>query len=188
MGGGNDIKNSQSQEQSIAQQQLDASKQLGTEGTTLINQGEAEKSPLSNFLRAIIGGDSTTTNTALAPVIGNITKTNNATKENIYTSTAPGAGRDVLLGEAARDKGTAVASATNDAYLKAFPELASLGAGETSAGLGLTGAGITSTSNAATTTGDVLKSQEQQKASTLDLFGQLAGTAGKVVTGGVGKF
>ena len=177
------INNSQNQLNSIASTQTATGTQLGTEGQSLINQGQAEQAPLVNFLQGIIGGNSTDTQQAIAPALGNIAKTTQATKENIYDTTAPGAGRDVLLGQNQINKGTEVASATNNAFLQAFPELASLSGQNTSAGLGLTGAGITSTGNGAQTTGSVLNSQEQQKASTLNAFGQLAGAAGTAVGG-----
>ena len=183
MGGG--ISKSQNQLNNVATQQQANSNAFTTEGQTLLNEGQAQQSPLANFLQSIIGGNSTTTNQAIAPEIGNITRATNATRENIYDTTAPGAGRDVLLGENQRNQGTAVASATNDAFLKAFPELAQLGAGNTQTGLGLTGAGITSLGNSASTTGAVLSSQEQQKAATTQLLGGLASTAGSIATGGL---
>lgn len=183
MGGGNNIKQSQGQEQTIAQQQSATSAQLANEGQSLIDTGKAQQAPLVNFLQGIIGGNSTTTNQALAPVIGNITQQTNANREKIFDTTAPGAGRDVLLGENQRSQGTQVASATNQTFLQAFPELAALSSGNTNAGLGLTGAGITSLSNSASTTGSVLQSQEQQKANQLSAFTGLAGIAGNIATG-----
>ena len=182
MGSGG-IQNSQNQLNSIEGQQVATSTTLGQQGQSLIAEGQAQQAPLANFIQSIIGGNSTTTNQALAPVIGNITNQTNATKENIYDTTAPGAGRDVLLGENVRNQGSAVANATNQTFLSAFPELASLSGQNTQAGLGLTGAGITSLSNAASTTGSVLNSQEQQKASTLNLIGGLAGAAGNAAGG-----
>lgn len=158
---------------------------LNQEGQSLVQQGQADQNPLQNFLKGIIGGDSTATNQAIAPVIGNITKQTNATRENIYDTTAPGAGRDVLLGQNLQNQGSQVASATNSAFLSAFPELAQLGATNTSAGLGLTGASISSLGNSATTSGTVLNSQVQQKAQSTQLLGSLASTAGDIATGGV---
>jgi len=151
---------------------------LGTQGAGLISEGQAQQAPLAEFLQKIISGNSTTTNQALAPVIGNITAGTNANREKIFDTTAPGAARDVLLGENTRSQGTQVAI-----RLSAFPELASLAGANTQAGLGLTGAGITSLSNSASTTGSVLNSQESQKAATLSAFGQLAGAAGTAAGG-----
>lgn len=185
MGGSSKINQSQNQLTSDATQQRNTSATLGTEGQQLIQTGQAEQQPLVDFLKSIIGGNSTSTAQAISPAIANITRSTNATKENIYDTTGPGVGRDVLLGENQRNQGAAVAGVTNDTFLKAFPELAALASGNTSAGLGLTGAGITSLSNAASTTGSVLNSQEQQKAQTLELVGSLAGTAGSIATGGI---
>lgn len=184
MGGGG-IKSSQSQEQTIAAQQAANSATLGAEGQQLIQTGQAQQAPLVNFLQSIIGGNSTTTNQAIAPELSTITNQTIKNRESIYDSTAPGAGRDVLLGQNKLNQGAQVAGATNDAFMKAFPELAALAGGNTSAGLGLTGAGITSLSNSATTTGSVLQSQEQQKANQLSAFTGLAGVAGDLATGGI---
>lgn len=159
----------------VASQQQSQSAVLSDQGQKLINEGQAQQNPLENFLRSIIGGNSTTTNQAIAPEITNITKATNANKEAIYDSTAPGAGRDVLLGENKLNQGNAVASATNNAFLSAFPQLAALSSGNTSAGLGLTGAGITSLGNSASTTGGVLDAQSKQKANTINAFGSLTG-------------
>lgn len=184
MGGGG-IKNSESQLQTTAATQAQTASNLGAEGQTLINEGQAQQAPLVNFLQSIIGGNSTATNTALAPALGNITSQTVKNRENIYDSTAPGAGRDVLLGENQLNEGSAVAGLKNNTFLQAFPELASLAGGNTSAGLGLTGAGITSLSNSATTTGSVLNAQEQQKSQALSAFTGLAGVAGSIATGGI---
>jgi len=180
------VNNSQNQLNSVASAQQAQSSALSTQGQSLINEGQSQQAPLAQFLQSIIGGNSVTTQQAIAPVIGNITAATNANKEAIYDSTAPGAGRDVLLGENQRSQGTQVASATNNAFLSAFPELASLASGNTSAGLGLTGAGITSLSNSASTTSTVLNAQEQQKANTVNAFGALAGAAGTAAGGFLG--
>lgn len=183
MGGGG-ISQSQSNLNNISTQQQNNSTALGTEGQKLINTGQAEQAPLVSFLQSIIGGNSTTTQQAIAPALGTITNQTVKNRENIYDTTAPGAGRDVLLGQNKLNQGAQVASTTNNAFLSAFPELAQLAGANTNAGLGLTGAGITSLSNAGSTTGSVLNSQEQQKASTLSIFGDLAGAAGAAAGGG----
>lgn len=182
MGGGG-IKNSQNQLNQTSALQAQTSQQLAGEGQQLINTGQAEQQPLVNFLKSIIGGNSTATNEALAPALGTIANQTRQNREAIYDTTAPGAGRDVLLGQNTLNEGTQVAQLKNNTFLQAFPELASLAGANTSAGLGLTGAGITSLSNAATTTGAVLNSQEQSKASTLGAFGALAGAAGTAFGG-----
>lgn len=182
MGSGG-ISNSQSQLQGVAGQQQANANILSGEGQGLVQQGQANQAPLQSFLQSIIGGNSVTTNQALAPVIGNIAKSTNATQENIYDTTSPGAARDVLLGQNQLNQGTQVAGATNQTFLSAFPELAQLGGSQIGAGTGLTGQGITSLGNSAQTTGSVLNSQEQQKASTMQLISGLASTAGGIATG-----
>lgn len=177
------VDKSQSTLNSVASQQQSQSTALSSQGSSLINEGQAQQSPLASFLQSIIGGDSTKTSQAIAPAIGNITASTNANKEAIYDSTAPGAARDVLLGQNKLNQGAQIASTTNNAFLSAFPELAQLASGNTSAGLGLTGAGITSLGNSASTTGSVLNAQEQQKANTVGAFGALAGAAGTAAGG-----
>ncbi len=164
-----------------------------TQGSSVVNQGLAEQNPLVSFLQKIIGGDSTATSQAIAPVVGNITNQSVQNRERIFDSTAPGAGRDVLLGQNELNKGTQIAGATNQTFLQAFPELAALG-GQTAGlglnisgtGLGAEGAGITSLSNSVNTTGKVLSAQEQQKSNTLGAITGLAGIAGGIATGGFG--
>lgn len=168
---------------SVAGQQQSQATQLSGQGQSLISEGQSQQAPLAAFLQSIIGGDSTKTNAAIAPAIGNITASTNANKEAIYDSTAPGAARDVLLGQNKLNQGSQIASTTNSTFLQAFPELAQLGSTNTNAGLGLTGAGITSLGNSASTTGNVLNAQEKQKASTISAFGSLAGIAGSVAGG-----
>lgn len=186
MGGGQSIKNSQNQLNADAGAQLAQSTALSSQGTSLINEGQAQQAPLESFLRSIIGGNSVTTNQAIAPAIGTITASTNANKEAIYDSTVPGAARDVLLGQNKLNQGSQIASTTNSTWLQAFPALAQLASGNTSAGLGLTGAGITSLGNSVSTTGSVLNAQEQQKANTVNAFGSLAGAAGTAAGGFLG--
>jgi len=176
-GGG--IKQSQNTLQGVAGQQQGTASLLGAEGQAFLKQGQAEQQPLVDFLHKIIGGDSVSTNQALAPALANITGQTVTNRENIYDQSAPGAGRDVLLGENQRSQGQQVAGLTNQAFLSAFPELAQLGQGNINTSLGLTGGGITSLANSATTTTNVLNEQQQQKASTLNFFGQLAQAAGQ---------
>ena len=185
MGGSSKIDQSQAQEQAIAAQQAATGQQLAAQGQQYLNQSQADQSPMETFLRGIIGGNSTNTNQAIAPVIGNIAQQTNANRESIYGSTAPGAARDVLLGQNTLNQGTQVASAKNSAFLNAFPQLASLGQQNAATGLNLTGGGITSTGNSGSTTNNVLKSQQQQKANALNAFTGLAGVAGNIATGGL---
>ncbi len=184
--GSSGIKNSTNQLNADAGLQRDQASQLSTQGQTLINQGQADQSPLRDFLHSVINGNSVTTNQAIAPAIKNIATSTNANREAIYGHTAPGAARDVLLGENQRSQGDQVAGVTNSTWLQAFPALAQLAAGNTSAGLGLTGAGITSLGNSVGTTGSVLNAQEQQKANTVNAFGSLAGAAGTAAGGFLG--
>lgn len=184
MGGNNKIDRSENQLQSIADAQRSAGARLGDQGQSLINTGQEQQAPLVSFLQSIIGGNSTTTNQALQPVLSNITRQTAQNREHVYDQIGPGAARDVVLGENLRSQGAQTAQATNDVFLKAFPELASLSGQNTNAGLGLTGAGITSTGNSASTTGTVLNEQQRRKQSQLEAFSGLAGAAGNIATGG----
>lgn len=187
MGGGG-ISSSQDTLKSDASSQSAQASQLQGESQGLLATGQAQQAPLANFLQSIIGGNSTATQQAIAPAIGNITNATNKTREGIFDTTAPGAGRDVLLGQNQQSQGAQVAGAQNSAFLNAFPALAQLGQGNIQSGLGLTGASISSLGNSATTTGNVLNSQVQQKAQTTQLIGSLASTAGDIATGGLGSF
>jgi hypothetical protein len=184
MGGGG-IKQSENQLAGISAQQLSEGSTLFGEGQQFIGQGQADISQLQNVLQGIVGGNSTQTNQAIAPLLGNISRTSAATKEKIMDTTAPGAGRDVLLGQVQLGQGQQVAGATNQAYESALQGLGTLGQGQVNAGLGLSNSGIGSTSNAATTTNAILNAQEQQKASAMQAFTGIAGIAGNLATKGI---
>lgn len=186
MGGGG-IKDTQNQEKAIAdEQQATAHEQLGFAQQRLA-RGDALEQPLINYLSKVIGGNSLATHQALATPLSNITASAAQNKANIYNTVPAGAARDYALAANHINTGNQVASLTNSTFMSAFPTLAQLSGAQYSTGLQQTGAGITSESNAATTTGNVLQSQNAQKASTLGLVGSLAGTAGSVATAGLSK-
>ncbi len=197
--GGGAIQNSENQLGTNAGLQSAQASTLSSEGqglfgtgSSLISTGQSQQAPLASFLQKIIGGDSVATSQAIAPAIANITQSTNANRENIFSNTAPGAGRDILLGENTRSQGTQVAGATNSTFLQAFPALAALGGqnisqglGAIGAGTGLSGQGITSLQNSTNTTSNLLQNQKQDKAQLMSNITGLASLAGGIATGGL---
>ena len=134
MGGGN-VKNSRAQSNQIVADQREQAADLQQKSNASLARGQAYQEPLVQFLQSIIGGNSTTTNQAMAPILGQISTRNQQAGEQIRTQIPAGAARDYALAGLARDKGAQVAGATNSTFLSAFPQLAQIGGQETNTGL-----------------------------------------------------
>jgi hypothetical protein len=139
--------------------------------------------PLIDFYQKAISGDSKTLMAATATPIGQLTKSANASKENIYDSIPAGPGRDVALAQNTMNKNTGIASFLNQTFVSAFPGLASLGTESGQVGLQGFGGGLRGFEGAGSTIGNVMQADAQGKAATMGLFGSLAGAAG-MATGG----
>jgi len=182
MGGGN-VKNSRAQSNQIVADQREQAADLQQKSNASLARGQAYQEPLVQFLQGIIGGNSTTTNQAMAPVLGQIATRNQQAGEQIRTQLPAGAARDYALAGLARDKGAQVAGATNSTFLSAFPQLAQIGGQETNTGLQATGASISSRGNAGTGAANVFAQDVRQQEAKMNAITNLASTAGSVFTG-----
>lgn len=182
MGGGN-VKNSRAQSNQIVADQRAQAADLQQKSNASLARGQAYQEPLVHFLQSIIGGNSTTTNQAMAPVLGQIATRNQQAGEQIRTQLPAGAARDYALAGLVRDKGTQVAGATNSTFLSAFPQLAQIGGQETNSGLQAAGASISSRGNAGTGAANLLQSDVRQQEAKMNAITSLASTAGSVATG-----
>ena len=182
MGGGN-VKNSRAQQNQIIADQRAQAADLQQKSNASLARGQAYQEPLVQFLQGIIGGNSTTTNQAMAPILGQISTRNQQAGEQIRTQIPAGAARDYALAGLARDKGAQVAGATNSTFLSAFPQLAQIGGQETNTGLQTTGASISSRGNAGSGASSLLQSDIQQQSNKMNAITGLASTAGSIATG-----
>ena len=182
MGGGN-VKNSRAQSNEIIAEQRAQAAALQQQSNASMARGQAYQEPLVQFLQSIIGGNSTTTNQAMAPVLGQIATRNQQAGEQIRTQLPAGAARDYALAGLARDKGAQVAGATNSTFLSAFPQLAEIGGRETNTGLQTTGASISSRGNAGTGAANVMAQDVRQQEAKMNAITGLASTAGSIATG-----
>lgn len=182
MGGGN-VKNSRAQSNQIVADQREQAADLQQKSNASLARGQAYQEPLVQFLQGIIGGNSTTTNQAMAPVLGQIATRNQQAGEQIRTQLPAGAARDYALAGLARDKGAQVAGATNSTFLSAFPQLAEIGGRETNTGLQTTGASISSRGNAGTGAANVMAQDVRQQEAKMNAISNLASTAGSVASG-----
>lgn len=165
-------------EAGIAQQYLNLSQ-------TQLAQGQALQQPLINFYKGVTSGDQNALLTAAAPQIGNITQQNEAAKASIWNNIPAGAGRDAALAQQKVGQAGQVANTLNTTYNSALTGLAQLGSGQQGVGLQEAGAGFTGVSGAQSAYGNVMQTQEQQKASTMGLIGSIVGGAAGVATGGL---
>lgn len=182
MGGGK-VKESRAQENQIIADQRAQAASLQQESNASMARGQAYQEPLVQFLQSIIGGNSTTTNQAMAPVLGQIATRNQQAGEQIRSQLPPGAARDYALAGLTRDKGAQVAGATNSTFLSAFPQLAQIGGQEKGVGLQQTGASISSRGNASTGASNVMAQDVQQQQNKMNAITGLASTAGSIATG-----
>ena len=184
MGGGK-VSQSRTQENQIIADQRAQAADLQQKSNASMARGQAYQEPLVQFLQSVIGGNSTTTNQAMAPVLGQIAQRNQQAGEQIRSTLPAGAGRDYALAGLARDKGAQVAGATNSTFLSAFPQLAAIGGQETNSGLQQTGASISSQGNAGTGAANVFQQDVQQQQNKMNaisgLIGSMAG--GSVLKG-----
>jgi hypothetical protein len=180
MGGNNDATN---QENSIAQQQIGIAQQANTLSQQQMAQRQALQAPAIDQLTKIISGDKNALTSATSVPIGQLAKSAQATKENIYDQIPAGAGRDVALAQNTMNKNTGVASFLNDTYMKAFPALAQMGSESGNVGLQALGGSENAFSGASSTTGQVMQADSANKASTMGLLGSLAGAGGMAAMG-----
>jgi hypothetical protein len=96
-----------------------------------------------------------------------------------------GAARDFAISGIDRDAYGQSANFLNQAFLSSFPALAGLATEDSGIGLQQLGAGYRGIEGAAGTNNQIQQVQQQQKASQLGLFGNLAGMAAGVATGGM---
>lgn len=141
------------------------------------------QAPLAGFLKSIISGDPGATQTAAAPVVGQIASGYQAAKDQIYNQVPAGAARDVALAKLPTEQNSSISSAINSIFLQAFPTLANLGSSAGAQAVQEFGGALSGLSGASSTQNNVMQAQAASKASTMGFLGQLAGAAASPFAG-----
>jgi hypothetical protein len=139
--------------------------------------------PAASFYQSIAGGNKAANTAASAPAIANITQGAQSAQENIYSQVPAGPAQQLALAENQMGKSQQIASTQNQTYQGALQSLASIGSGLGSFSLQELGASLSGAGGAAATGQGVLNTQTQQKASTLNALGSLAGAGGSALQG-----
>lgn len=183
MGGGKERKASMQLQTDLAKQQA----QTGQEYLGLAKGEQARRleyqQPSVDFYKKLTGADPTARMTAVAPALADQAKAARGAQGAIMEGPR-GVGRDYALSQLPVQQYQQGADYLNKAYMGAFPALAGLGTEAGSTGLQMTGAGLRGTEGAAGTNKGIMDTQQQQKASQLNMIGSIAGGIGGGLAGG----
>jgi hypothetical protein len=198
MGGGPSQQSTNTQNQIMSQELANSQQQTQLENQYLqfaqqrMNKGDVLLQPLINRYTALTSGDPNAVISAAGPELGNIARSGQAAKEQIYNTVAPGAGRDVALAQLPLQQNTQTAGYLNNIINNAYTGIGQLGAAEqglslqqTGAAQGFAGIGTSQASLAGNTAFNQQQIAAQNKASTMGFLGSLAGAAGGALTGGM---
>lgn len=177
MGGGPKQQNIGLQEDA-ARQQLALGNRLADQGQQQFDSQKAYQAPYAQFLKGIIGGDTNSKIATAAIPIAQIAQGNQQARENILDTQPAGAARDFAMAGLKRDQSAQTSGFLNQAWLSAFPALASLGTTNAQIGLQQVGGGLSGLAGGSKSIGDLNTVQAQQKSSVLGSLGGLAGTIG----------
>ena len=180
MGGGGAAKDNVNSNAAWEQQYA---KTLSDQAQASMDQRNKLQAPAIAQLTKIVSGDKNALTSATSVPIGQLAKSAQASKENIYDQIPAGAGRDVALAQNTMSKNSGVASFLNQTYMNAFPALAQMGSESGNVGLQQTGASLNSMSGSTNAYGQVMNADAQNKASTMGLVGSLAGAGGMAASG-----
>lgn len=184
MGGGKERRETQRLQTDLGKQQVS----LGNEFLNLSRQELGRRNELQqpgiDFYKNIISGDPNARLTAAATPLADISRSARRAKEEIYNTAPRGAARDFALSQVPQQSYAQSADLLNKTYLSAFPALSQYGSESGNMSLQQAGAGLRGIEGGINTNKSVMDNQQQQKASTMNLLGGLAGTAGTIATGG----
>ena len=154
------------------------------------NQGDILQQPLISKLQSLTSGDPNAVISAAGPELGNIAKSGQAAKANIFNTIPAGAARDFALSQVPMQQYSQTAGYLNNIINQAPQELAQIGSAQQGLGTTLTGAaqgfgtlGTSQAGLAGTTAYNQQQIAAQQKASTLGFIGSLAGATGSAFSG-----
>lgn len=185
MGGGKERKETQNIQRSIRDQQLEQGRQQFDQSQTRMASFDRLRQPAINYYSGLASGDPSKMLTAAAVPLGNLSRSAAGARESAMNTMPRGAARDFAISGIDRDAYGQSASFLSQAFLSSFPALAGMATEDSGIGLQQLGAGMRGVEGAASTNNGIQQVQQQQKASQLGLFGNLAGMAAGAATGGL---
>lgn len=186
MGGGKDRKASQQRQEGLSRTQEELGRYFMEQSKQDLSQRRQLQAPVIDYYTKLASGDPTQIMTASAAPLANLSRMTQQARANIMEM-APGAARTAALGQLGREAAGQQSTLLNQAYLSAFPALQGLASESGGVGLQTAGAGYSGIGAAANTNQQIMQMQQQQKASQLGLLGSMAGLAGGLAGGFLGK-
>lgn len=164
----------------LANQMTQTSKASTAEGSQLFSLALPGLTQAESYYGKLASGSPQALSTANAPAIAGITQASDSAKKSIVQDNPRGGERNLALEEADLSKGAQISSLTTGSYASAFPSLAQVGGQNVSQGTAATGQGIQAAQGAANQYQGLLSNNASDKASTLGMFGSLAGAGAEV--------
>ena len=182
MGSGRD-KQAEAQSRQITSQQLQQQQQLYDWSQQRTAKMDELQNPAIKYAQGMTSGDPEKIAFAGAIPVANITKSFNATKQNIYDSVPSGAARDFALASAERGKNADIGSTLNQGFFESLNTLMQAGGAQGNFGLQQLGAGMRAGETAQQGTQLLMNQAQQRKATQMGFLGSLAGAAGTAAGG-----
>jgi hypothetical protein len=162
---------------------LDLAKQQQEQSTKTLGIVEPGLKTAEDYYASLASGDPTKIMSAIGPAVSQIGSQTNQAKTQIKQSTPRGGAQDLALAEADISKAGQVGNLETQSYTGAFPALASLFQGGAGISVSQIANAIASAQGASQTTAAVGQEQASAKASTMGMFGSMAGAAGTAFEG-----
>lgn len=159
----------------LANQMAATGKAQATEGSQLFNLALPGLTQAEGYYGKLASGSPQALATANAPAIAGITQATDSAKKTITQDNPRGGQTNLALENADLSKGAQIGNLTTQSYTNAFPSLAQIGGQNVSQGTGAQASSVSSMGAAANQYQGLLQNNAASKASTLGLFGSLAG-------------
>jgi hypothetical protein len=164
----------------LATQMAQTGQQTTLEGSQLFNLALPGLTQAEQYYGKLASGSPQALATANAPAIAGITQASNSAKSSIMQDNPRGGQTNLAIQEADLSKGAQIGNLTTQSYTQAFPSLAQIGGQNVSQGTAATGVGLQGMSSAANQYQGLLSNNAADKASTLGMFGSLAGSGAEL--------
>ena len=178
------------QQMQFSQEQAETMRKLLGLFETYRAEGRELMQPAIDFNKALASGSPEARLTAAAPIVGDITSSYKGARENIFSSLAPGAARDVAVADLERGRATETSRALASPFLSSFDKLAEMGGALSGLSLQNLGASLRagegssmSLYGAGQTRNAIMQAQAARQQALLGMFGDIAQGAGSVLGG-----
>jgi hypothetical protein len=163
---------------------LDLANKQQQESEATLNVVKPGLKTAEDYYASLATGDPTKIMAAIGPAVSQIGSQTAQAKKQITEGTPRGGAQDLALAEADISKAGQVGNLETQAYTGSFPALASLFQGGAGISVSQIANAIASAQGASQTTAAVGQEQASAKASTMGMFGAMAGGAGEALSGG----